>query len=131
MLVGATSPSSSSGIPSLSVSLEYVRRELGSRGGFPFPCVYTELYISGDIDAYHSYRLVFLADCLLIRHLEVLICNVILALFMPGHYVFFLPAASPIMTSEFGYVHNMLDRDQPALSVGYARIGTFSCYREM
>lgn len=44
MLVGAASPpsflNSSSSIPSLSVSLESAKRELGSCGRFIFPCVY-------------------------------------------------------------------------------------------
>lgn len=58
MLVATRPPTflnSSSGIPSLSVSLESARREWRSCGGFILPCVYTELYTSGEVDTYLSY----------------------------------------------------------------------------
>lgn len=75
------------------------------------------------MDAYHSYGVVFLANNFpLKKHLEVLIYNVILALMMSGHYVFFLPIAS-LVASEFGYIHNVLETERSAISVDYARIG--------
>lgn len=36
--------------------------------------------------------------------------------------MFFLPVGFLALTSEFGNVHNMLDTEQPVLSVSYARI---------